>query len=141
MTVSLDTPEARKHQEEEAHRRPIPREPEAHSLAAQWTGLLLAPAVFFLHLQGNYLLVLWACENQGMEWVRAAGAAAIAVAALGALVAWRLWGATGRSAPGESPGTEARARFLSVCGLAVSAVIVLILVAQLITSLFVSPCH
>lgn len=141
MTVPLDTPEARKHQEEESQRRPLPREPEAHSLTAQWTGLLLAPAVFFLHLQGNYLLVLWACENQGIAWVHAASAAAIAVAALGAFVAWRLWGATGRSAPGESPGTEARARFLAVCGLAVSSVIVLILVAQLVTGFFVSPCH
>ena len=141
MTVPLETREDRKKQEEEAHRKPLPRPPEAYSLAAQWTGLFLAPAVFFVHLQGAYLLVLWACENRGTEWIHAASVAAILVSALGALVAWRVWSATGRTPPGESPDTAERARFLGVCGLAVSAVITLILIGQLVAGFFTSPCQ
>ena len=52
---------------------------------AQWVGLLLAPAVFFVHLQVGYLLVLWACDArgptaEGMRAIHAAGALAVALA-------------------------------------------------------------
>ena len=140
MTIPLDTHEDRKRQELEARRRALPREPEAHSLAAQWTGLFLAPAVFFVHLQGAYLVVLWACERQGIEWVHASGVLAILVAAVGTFVAWRVRAAAGAD-EGDVPGTRARARFIAECGLAVSAVMTLILVAQLITGFFISPCQ
>lgn len=141
MTVSLETQDDRKREELEAKRKPIPREPEACSLAAQWAGLFLAPAVFFLHLQGAYLIVLWACERQGIEWVHAAGIAAVLVAAAGVFVAWRVWSATGRTERGDLSGARPRARFIAECGLAVSAVITLILVAQVVTGFFISPCQ
>ena len=141
MTVSLETAEDRKKQEHEAHTKPLPRPPEAYSLAAQWTGLFLAPAVFFVHLQGAYLLVLRACQDNGMAWVHAAGAVAVIVSAVGTFVAWRVWTATGGTSPGESTDTAARARFLGICGLVVSAMITLILVAQLVTGFFTSPCQ
>lgn len=141
MTISLDTREDRKREELEAKRKPLPREPEAHSLAAQWTGLFLAPAVFFAHLQGAYLIVLWACERQGIEWVHASGMLAIAISAIGTFVAWRVWKAAGSEVDGDLPGAKARARFIAECGLALSAVITLILIAQLITGFFISPCQ
>ena len=141
MTIPLDTREDRRREELEAQRRAIPREPEAHSLAAQWTGLFLAPAVFFAHLQGAYLIVLWACERQGIGWVHASGVVAIALSAIGTVVAWRLWKAAGSAAQGDLPGTRARARFIAECGLALSAVITLILVAQLVAGFFISPCQ
>lgn len=141
MTISLDTREDRKREELEAKRKPIPREPEAHSLAAQWTGLFLAPAVFFAHLQGAYLLVLWACERQGIEWIHAAAALAVIGSAAGAFVAWRVWSAAGRAADGDKPGTRPRARFIAECGLLLSAVITLILLAQLVSGFFISPCQ
>lgn len=141
MTIPLETHEDRKREELEAKRKPIPHEPEAHSLAAQWTGLFLAPAVFFIHLQGAYLIVLWACERQGIEWVHASGVAAVLLAAAGVFVAWRVWSATGRTGGGDQAGARPRARFIAECGLAVSAVITLILVAQVITGFFISPCQ
>ena len=141
MTIPLETQEDRRREELEANRKPIPREPEAHSLAAQWTGLFLAPAVFFLHLQGAYLLVLWACERQGIEWIHAVGAAAVIVSMIGVFVDWRVWRAAGRTEQSDLPGTKARARFLAECGFFLSAVITLILIAQVITGFFISPCQ
>lgn len=141
MTISLDTHEDRRREELEAKRKPLPREPEAYSLAAQWTGLFLAPAVFFIHLQGAYLIVLWACERQGAAWIHAAGIAAVVIAAAGALVAWRVRSVTGHAEPGDLPGARPRARFIAECGLAVSAVITLILIAQVLAGFFIPPCQ
>jgi hypothetical protein len=54
----------------------------------QWVGFLLAPLVFFAHLQIAYLLVPWACARQQQFWMYIAGA--IAVLPSLAPMRWRL---------------------------------------------------
>src|SRR5688500_2405098 len=90
---------------ERSHHEPPPDAPVARAAApaprAQWIGLLLAPAVFFAHLQITYVLVPWACVRNGELWIHVTGALSVALAALGAYVALRTWRRAGREDPGE----------------------------------------
>ena len=110
-------------------------------LAGQWLGLFLAPAVFFVHLQLTYLMVPWACVQQTTLWLHVAGVAGVLLAALGTAIAWVTWVRVGREAPGEAAGPAPRARLLAVCGVATSAMFVLLLLAQWATAFFISPCQ
>jgi hypothetical protein len=114
---------------------------ETPSTATQFVGLLLAPAVFFAHLQGAYVLVPRACRYHADVWLHVVGVAAVLVAAFGTWTAWRVWDATGRDATLETGGPLPRARFLGVTGLGVGALLTLILVAQWVAAFFISPCQ
>lgn len=109
--------------------------------AMQFAGLLLAPATFFAHLQGGYVLVPRACRYHADVWIHVLGIASVALAALGTFIAWRVWSDTGRDRTTETGGPLPRARFLGVSGLGVSALITLILLAQWIAAFWISPCQ
>ena len=123
---------------------------EGRGLAEQWLGMLFAPAVFFAHLQVAYMLVPWACATGGHVWIHVAGVASVVLAAVGALFAWRAWDRVGRDAPGEaghvttSDGEREpvpRARLLGAVGLGMSAMFVLLLLAQWVAAFVISPCQ
>lgn len=110
-------------------------------LLAQWTGLLLAPAVFFAHLQLGYVLVYRACRYHASVWLHVLGAASVALAAAGVWTAWRVWTRTGRTTSIEADGAGPRARFLGIAGVGSGALFVLLLLAQWMTAFFLSPCQ
>jgi hypothetical protein len=114
---------------------------ETPSLAAQWVGMLLAPAVFFAHLQGAYVLVPRACRYHADVWLHVVGVASVVAAALGAWTAWRVWSDTGRDATTETGGPIPRARFMGLTGLGVGALLTLILFWQWVAAFFISPCQ
>ena len=113
----------------------------APSTAAQFVGLLLAPAVFFAHLQGAYVLVPRACRYHADVWLHVVGVASVAAAAFGTFVAWRVWSDTGRQQTTETGGPIPRARFLGLVGVGVGALLSLILFWQWIAAFFLSPCQ
>jgi hypothetical protein len=108
----------------------------------QWLGLGLAPAAFFAHLQGNYILVYSSCNRDaGRVVVHLAALAAVAVAALGLWCAWLAWVRSGADGPGERSGAVPRTRLLAASGLGVSALAALVLLAQLVASFVVPMCQ
>ena len=108
---------------------------------AQWIGFFLGPAVFFVHLQLTYVLVPWACVRNGKLWIHVVGALSVALATLGAWVAWRTWQRGGREDPGERGGAMPRTRLLGVLGLGLSLMFALLLLGQWMTAFFFSPCQ
>jgi hypothetical protein len=109
--------------------------------ALQWIGLLLAPAVFFAHLELAYVLVPWACVTKGQVWVHVSGAAAILLAFAGAAAAWRVHARTENVQPNDGAGSVPRTRFLGTVGICMSAVFVLLLIAQWVAGFVISPCQ
>ena len=97
---------------------------------AQWVGVFLAPAGFFAHLQIRYVLVPWACATNGQLWIHVVDVLALALALLGAYIAWRTW----RSA-------VPRTRLLAVVGLGTSLMCALVLVGQWAGAFFLSACQ
>jgi hypothetical protein len=136
MTPDMRVADGR--EERLAHERELASIP---STGMQFVGLLLAPATFFVHLQGAWVLVPRACRYHADVWLHVVGVAAVLVAAYGTLVAWRVWDATGRDQTTETGGPVPRARFLGVTGLGVGALLTLILLAQWIAAFFISPCQ
>ena len=114
---------------------------ERQDLAEQWVGLLLAPAVFFAHLQITYVLVPWACLHHGDVWIHVSGVVSVLLAAASGYVAWRVWDRGGRDAPDEGGGGPPRARFMALVGVGMSAMFTLLLLAQWATAFFISPCQ
>jgi hypothetical protein len=117
----------------------VPRDERAP--VAQWVGMFLAPATFAVHLQVTYNVIPWACVRGGDVWVHVLDIAAVLLALLGTIVAWRVWQRTGRDAPGEGGGSLPRTSFLAVCGLGFSATVTLVLFGQWITAFYISPCQ
>jgi hypothetical protein len=125
---------AREAAREEAHDPgPAPR--------AQWIGFFLAPAAFFAHLQIRYVLVPWACATSGQLWIHVVDVLALALALLGAFIAWRTWQSAGREEPSEAGGAVPRTRMMGVMGLGASLMFALVLLGQWMTTFFFSPCQ
>ena len=108
---------------------------------AQWIGLFLAAAVFFAHLQIRYVLVPWACATNGQLWIHVVDVLALALALLGAFVAWRTWRSAGSEEPSEAAGALPRTRMMGVMGLGMSLMFALVLLGQWMTTFFFSPCQ
>ena len=104
----------------------------------QWIGVFLAPAAFFTHLQLNYVVVPWSCTTHRRIWVHVVSLIAVALALAGTWAAVRVHRRT-TDASGSS--AIPRTRFLGVVGLLMSGVFSLLLVAQLVAGLVISPCQ
>jgi hypothetical protein len=107
----------------------------------QWIGLFLAPAVFFIHLQLAYVLIPWVCATGLRTWIHVAAVTAVLLAVAGAWAAWRVHARAEGTAADDDAGAVPRTRFLAVVGLCDSVVFVLLLVAQLIAGVVVTPCQ
>jgi hypothetical protein len=107
----------------------------------QWVGLFLAPATFFAHLQIGYLLVPWSCTRQNTVWIHVVNLLSVLLAAAGTWAAWRAHARAESAASNDGPGTVPRTRFLGVVGLGMSGMFVLLLVAQAIEAISLSPCQ
>lgn len=116
-------------------------QPELRGPAAtrQWVGLLLSPAVFAMHFQLNYLLVLWVCGNGvGTIPIHLTSAAALALSLFGGWIAFTAWRSGGDKTPSDGHGAFPRTRLIGTLGMGLSSVLSLILLAQLISG-FVPP--
>jgi hypothetical protein len=107
----------------------------------QWVGLFLAPAAFFAHLQVNYVLVPWACTTGLRIWIHIVSLTALVLALAGALAGWRVHERAESDAPNDNAGAVPRMRFLGVVGLCASAIFALLLAAQLVAGIIISPCQ
>jgi hypothetical protein len=106
-----------------------------------WIALLLAPAVFFAHLQSAYVLVPWSCIHHSTVLLHLVSSAAVLLGGLGTYVAWRLWGDTKRGASTAGGGELPRTRFMAVTGMVTSANITLVLLGQWAAEFIISPCQ
>ena len=100
---------------------------EAPRLRAVWTGLLLAPAAWLTSLEVGYVLVRPDCAAGTLLRQHVVHAGFLVIALGGLLVAWRA--------------RHAERDFLSTLGVLVSALFVLVLVAQWIPTFLIHPCQ
>ena len=113
----------------------------------QWLGFLLAPAVFFAHLELAYLLIPWACTTRQEYWMHVVGAVAVLLALAGVVAAIVARGRTTDAEPHppghplEGPGPLFRTRFLGDVGLGVGALLTLILFMQWLAGFFITVCQ
>ena len=114
---------------------------EGGPLAAQLIALLLAPFIFLARLETAYVLVPWACNHGGEIWIHVVSWVAIAVALVGAVVGWRLAHAEDGDDDRAGHPPMSRVRFVGIMGSAIAALTVLLLVAQWVPALYLTPCQ
>jgi hypothetical protein len=115
--------------------------PDARSIRALWTGLLLAPIAFLIDLEVAYALVPTACSSRNELPVHLVHLACLLVALFGGLVAWGCWKATGSTWPGEEGGPMGRTKFMAGTGMWLSLLFALVIVAMWIPSFVLNPCQ
>jgi hypothetical protein len=115
--------------------------PDARSIRALWTGVLLAPIAFLIDLEVAYALVPTACSARNRLPVHLVHFACFLLALFGGLVAWGCWKATGSTWPGEEDGPMGRSKFMAGTGMLLSMLFVLVIVAMWIPSFILDPCQ
>jgi hypothetical protein len=115
--------------------------PDARHIRDLWVGLLLAPVAFLINLEVAYALVPTACSSGNELPVHLVHLACLLLTLCGLVTAWRSWKLTGATWPGEQGDPLARSRFMAGVGLLVSAMFVLVIVAQWIPSFILDPCQ
>ena len=104
-----------------------------------WLAIVIGPLAWLVYLQTAYALVPWACRRPtgGLIALLAAGVLALALSTAGLATAWSAWRRGGQSA-----GTAtARARFMALTGIGISALFVLTVVAGMLPLLLLAPCE
>jgi len=115
--------------------------PDAKEIRALWVGLLLPPIAFLINLEVAYALVPPACSSGNELPMHLVHLASLLLAVFAGVTAWRWWKLRGATWPGEKGDPVDRSRFMAGTGLLVSALFVLIILAQWIPTLVLDPCQ
>lgn len=107
---------------------------------ALWAGWLIGPIAWALHQNVSYMVVPWVCATENYLVLHVATLAALALAAVGAFIAWRNWQLAGRGWPGPGGGTVSRSRFLAVGGMLVSGISFVGILVEAIPNFLIDAC-
>lgn len=107
-----------------------------------WFALLAPPLTFLAQLEVNYAMVSSLCER-GYRWpLTLVTLVAIVVCLAAGVVAWRAWRATDGPWPDYvTPAPSPRSRFMAALGMLVSALFLVLLVAQAIPPFILTACQ
>lgn len=107
---------------------------------ALWTGVLAGPIAWALQFQINYSLVQTACDSGNKLALHLVTLAALLAVAGGAVAAWRIWKRLPEGSRDQGDAHQARARFMALSGLAMSAFFAVLIVATEIPNLVLRAC-
>jgi hypothetical protein len=106
-----------------------------------WLVPLLPPLVWFLYLLVSYALVPRACTTGTSVRLYVAALIALLAAASAGGLAWRLWRDTGQEWPDEAGGVIPRSRFLAGLAVLSSGLFFMVVLAQGVPTVILSPCQ
>jgi hypothetical protein len=113
---------------------------EGKGAASLWFAMLAGPVAWMIGLNADYFLVRLACTKSTMIPLHLVTVVTLALAVSGGLVAHRDWKLSGAEWPGEEGGVLGRSRFMSALGILTASFFALVIVAQWLAKLFISPC-
>lgn len=103
-------------------------------------GLLLGPATALINHGIIYMATPWACGHGGHRALHIIPAICLLVAIGGGLLARAHWTRAGRQTEAPDASVLDRSRFLALCGLATSALSILLILAQWLAIVVFGPC-
>jgi hypothetical protein len=113
------------------------REPHALRQLAAFAG---GPAAVLASMQAKYALVPWACSHGTTVLLHAITLGGLAVAAASVAAAHGEWRRAGGGWPDDEGGVRGRTRFLGVLALLLGAASLIVILAQWVPELLLSPC-
>ena len=115
-----------------------PHEPHALRQLIAFAG---GPAAVLVSMQAKYALVSWACEHGTTFVLHALAFGGFAVAAACAVAAYYEWRTAGGGWPDDEGGARGRTRFLGMLALLLVAASAIVILAQWVPELILSPCQ
>jgi hypothetical protein len=125
----------------EAEREAAREVPPGERPGTLWFGVLAGPVAFLVNLQVMFTLAPWACVAGWRLGLYLFPLLMVLLSAAAAFVSWRSWQVVGREWPGEEAGPQPRSRFMAALGLLTSALMLLVVIAHWLPTLFISPCQ
>jgi len=116
---------------------------DARENFALWIAVLGSAVIWFVQMQTSYSLAMWACSSGRIWSLHVASILFLILAAAPGWLAWKHWraSASGRHRETERESSGAgRRRFMAMLGLMLTALFILLIVAQAIPSFFFDPC-
>jgi hypothetical protein len=107
---------------------------------ALWLAVLGSAVIWFIQMQTSYSLVTWACSVQRNWPLHVVSLLFLILAAVPGVVAWQQWRTDARDDRERRSAGAGRRRFMAMLGLMLTALFVLLIVAQAIPSFFFNPC-
>lgn len=106
-----------------------------------WFTVLAGPVVWFASLLAGFAIAPRACAHGARPLLLGVMAIALIVTASAGWLAWRLWRQSGVEMPGESGGTVTQHRGLGLAGVLMSALFVVVILAQQVPNLMLGGCE
>jgi hypothetical protein len=103
-------------------------------------GLVLGPIVALINQQAIYSEDAWACGHDARGILHIIPLVCLIAVFAVALSAYNDWRRAGRGVEDEHGGVAARTRFVSMAGLAISALSMAIIIAQWFAVIMFGPC-
>ncbi len=113
---------------------------QPHALR-QLAAFAAGPAAVLVSMQAKYALVPWACAHGTTFVLHAIAAAGVAAATASILVAHHEWRRGGGGWPDDEGGVRGRTRFLGMLALLLGAASLIVILAQWVPELVLSPCQ
>jgi hypothetical protein len=108
---------------------------------ALWVGVLAGPLVWFAQMESKYALVSSACTTASQITLHVVSIVSLLVTAAAAILSWRSLNRAGsRKESDRSVKHSKRVRFMAESGLVLSCIFFLVILAQEIPNLVISPC-
>jgi hypothetical protein len=107
---------------------------------ALWIGVLGSAVIWLIQMQTSYSLLVWICSIQRNWPLHVISAFFGIVAAIPGLIAWREWREAAAAATERRSTGAGRRRFMAMLGLMLTAIFLLLIIAQAIPSFFFNPC-
>lgn len=113
---------------------------DARQNLALWFAVLGSAVIWFAQLQTSYSLVMWACTT-GSRWsLHAASLLFLVLGAIPGWTAWQEWSGLAKHETERQSAGDGRRRFMALLGLMLTAIFLLLMIAQAIPSFFFDPC-
>jgi hypothetical protein len=113
---------------------------DARQNLALWVAVLGSAIVWAIQMQTSYSLVTWACSMQRNWPLHVVSLLFLILAAAPGFIAWREWRAHASSETERQSAGAGRRRFMALLGLMLSALFLILILAQAIPSFFFNPC-
>ena len=109
-------------------------------LARLWVGLAAGPIAWAIDLEAGYAIVPWACGENRRAVFFLISLATFALATIGLVVAWRTLALLPAEATLDGGLSPDRSRFLAWCGVALSALTMLLILGNAVPRTLLGPC-
>jgi hypothetical protein len=108
-----------------------------------WTSIVAGPVIWALHMQMRYSMVQWACDTGREAMLMIPAVVAMLLVIASAVLAWRMLRQIDATFTTEELNTWPqldRRRFMAICGVGISLMSLLLIIAQTIPGFIVGAC-